>query len=286
MIAGSRSSSPTWLLRLFQIFSAKLVLEVFGGAGAIWGFSEVLTLRNPETQELWRKNALIVGTIFLVRYAMQIRDYVEEQIHGQSLEKPNSWKRMFQIFSAKIVLEVFGAGGAIWGFSEVLTLRNPETQEFWRLIALIVAVVFMARFLMQCFDYCLEIQDSSETGDEEQRFISEIATTIRKETRTWQRFFQVFSAKIVLEVFGAGGAIWGFSEVLTLRYLKTQELWRTNALIIAVIFSIRYMLQSKDFIAEMDGIDKERQSTDETEDLTFTETSPLSVSSTYSQFSF
>jgi hypothetical protein len=67
------------IIRLLQIFSARLVLEVFGGAGAIWGFSEAIGLRTPETVWFWRPCALIVGVIFFVRWCMQIQDYVLEE---------------------------------------------------------------------------------------------------------------------------------------------------------------------------------------------------------------
>merc|ERR1719273_261189 len=62
-------------IRFLQIFSARLVLEVFGGAGAIWGFSEALTLRTPQTVWFWRPAALSVGGIFFVRWILQIKDY-------------------------------------------------------------------------------------------------------------------------------------------------------------------------------------------------------------------
>ena len=65
-------------IRLLQIFSAKLVLEVFGGAGAIWGFSEAMTFRVPSTVWFWRPTALTFGAIFFVRWIMQIQDYVVE----------------------------------------------------------------------------------------------------------------------------------------------------------------------------------------------------------------
>jgi len=149
------------MVRFYQIFSAKLVLEVFGGAGAIWGFSEVLTLRNPATQELWRFNALTIGFIFFLRYLMQMKDFlIETRYAGQSLViSKQQWVRLFQVYSAKLVLEVFGGGGAIWGFSEVLTLRRPETQEFWRFNASVIAFVFFIRFAMQIFDTLIEIME-------------------------------------------------------------------------------------------------------------------------------
>jgi membrane associated rhomboid family serine protease len=46
----------------------------------------------------------------------------------------------------KLILEVFGASGAIWGTSEVLTLRNPDTQEIWRYISSIIGIIFFIRF--------------------------------------------------------------------------------------------------------------------------------------------
>jgi hypothetical protein len=66
------------LKRLVQIFSAKLVLEVFGGGGAIWGFSEAIGFRNPHTVWFWRPCALTFGSIFFVRWLMQIRDYMDD----------------------------------------------------------------------------------------------------------------------------------------------------------------------------------------------------------------
>ena len=67
-------------LRLFQIFSAKLVLEVFGGGGAIWGFSEALGLRTSASVWFWRPCALSFGAIFFVRWLMQICEYMAEPI--------------------------------------------------------------------------------------------------------------------------------------------------------------------------------------------------------------
>mmetsp|Transcript_11860 Transcript_11860/g.17791 ORF Transcript_11860/g.17791 Transcript_11860/m.17791 type:complete len:118 (-) Transcript_11860:202-555(-) len=64
--------------RLAEIFSAKLVLEVFGGGGAIWGFSEAIGLRVPHTVWFWRPCALTFGAIFFVRWLMQIRDYMDD----------------------------------------------------------------------------------------------------------------------------------------------------------------------------------------------------------------
>eukprot|EP00571_Detonula_confervacea_P013581 CAMPEP_0172311700 /NCGR_PEP_ID=MMETSP1058-20130122/15593_1 /TAXON_ID=83371 /ORGANISM="Detonula confervacea, Strain CCMP 353" /LENGTH=107 /DNA_ID=CAMNT_0013024973 /DNA_START=207 /DNA_END=530 /DNA_ORIENTATION=- len=74
----SKSNSDK-LIRLFQIFSAKLVLEVFGGAGAIWGFSEAVGLRVATNIWFWRPCALTVGTIFFARWIMQMQDCILEE---------------------------------------------------------------------------------------------------------------------------------------------------------------------------------------------------------------
>lgn len=49
------------LINFLYVTFVKLILEVFG---AIWGTSEVLTLRNPDTQEIWRYISSIIGIIF------------------------------------------------------------------------------------------------------------------------------------------------------------------------------------------------------------------------------
>ena len=224
--------------RFLQIFSAKLVLEVFGGGGAIWGFAEVLTLRNPETQEFWRFNALVAATIFFVRFLLQCNDYLSE-MSGKysSLYDDKRGIRGLQIFSAKIVLEVFGAAGAIWGFSEVLTLRRLETLEFWRSNALVIGFIFFIRFVSQMVDFTLEMKQRENF--------------LKRNSAQWTRLSQIFSAKLVLEVFGGAGAIWGFSEIITLRNAETIGTWRICALISGTIFLIRWIMQITDYVREI-----------------------------------
>jgi len=54
-------------------------------------------------------------------------------------------------FGSRVVLEVCGSGGAVWGFSEICGLRTiePESIRFWRLVALIIAILFAIRLLRQ-----------------------------------------------------------------------------------------------------------------------------------------
>mmetsp|Transcript_24164 Transcript_24164/g.48957 ORF Transcript_24164/g.48957 Transcript_24164/m.48957 type:complete len:346 (-) Transcript_24164:71-1108(-) len=46
----------------------RIVLEVIGGAGAIWGGAEVFTLRNADNAELWRWISVAVGVLCLLRF--------------------------------------------------------------------------------------------------------------------------------------------------------------------------------------------------------------------------
>jgi hypothetical protein len=65
-------------IRILQIFSAKFVLEVLGGAGAIWGSSEAAALRTSYNIWFWRPLALFVGTIFFYRWLLQIKECILE----------------------------------------------------------------------------------------------------------------------------------------------------------------------------------------------------------------
>ena len=149
---------------LVQIISATFVLEVFGGGGAIWGFSEAIGFRVPSTVWFWRPCALAFGVIFFEWWLLQIQDYIlEENIlifggkaaRGEdnkqvSLTKTNSVKILIfvQIFSTTLVLEVFGGGGAIWGFSEAIGFCVPLTVWFWRPCALTFGAIFFGRWLL------------------------------------------------------------------------------------------------------------------------------------------
>eukprot|EP00563_Minutocellus_polymorphus_P015506 CAMPEP_0181055672 /NCGR_PEP_ID=MMETSP1070-20121207/19322_1 /TAXON_ID=265543 /ORGANISM="Minutocellus polymorphus, Strain NH13" /LENGTH=182 /DNA_ID=CAMNT_0023134995 /DNA_START=68 /DNA_END=617 /DNA_ORIENTATION=+ len=57
---------------LLQTFAAKFVLEVLGAAGAIWGSSEALGLRNDSNVWFVHWLACVVGLVFLVRWLIQL----------------------------------------------------------------------------------------------------------------------------------------------------------------------------------------------------------------------
>ena len=63
---------------------------------------------------------------------------------------------LFYTGFVKLILEVFGASGAVWGFAEVLTLRDEDTVEFWRWVCLIVALLFFIRYLVVMYIFTID----------------------------------------------------------------------------------------------------------------------------------
>ncbi|KAG7349287.1 hypothetical protein IV203_011884 [Nitzschia inconspicua] len=53
-------------------FLAKFILEVLGGGGAIWGFSEACGLRSQDTIWFWRPMALLTTLVFGLRWLWQL----------------------------------------------------------------------------------------------------------------------------------------------------------------------------------------------------------------------
>lgn len=67
------------ILQTIHIFGANLILQVFGGAGAIWGFSEVVGLRTPSTVRFWRPCAAFFGVAFFARWVLQLKNHLEKE---------------------------------------------------------------------------------------------------------------------------------------------------------------------------------------------------------------
>lgn len=73
---------------IFYVGFVKLILEVFGASGAVWGFAEVLTLRNSDTVEEWRYVCIVVAILFFVRYTVVMFNFTKNTIRNKS-ELPN-----------------------------------------------------------------------------------------------------------------------------------------------------------------------------------------------------
>jgi hypothetical protein len=52
---------------------------VFGAVGAVWGFSEIVTVRNPKNNKVWRSISAAVGLVFLVRWSIHLIKFVQSE---------------------------------------------------------------------------------------------------------------------------------------------------------------------------------------------------------------
>jgi len=81
-----------WLLFAFVALLLRLILEVIGGAGAIWGGSEVFRLRDPNTpgsNELWRWLSVGVGVCCFLRFVTL--NAPQEEDEGDILGPAGPW---------------------------------------------------------------------------------------------------------------------------------------------------------------------------------------------------
>ena len=67
-----------WSLFAFLALVLRLVLEVIGGAGAIWGGSEVFGLRFDGNKELWRYLSIAIGILCFLRFVTLNAPYEED----------------------------------------------------------------------------------------------------------------------------------------------------------------------------------------------------------------
>lgn len=87
MTSSGQLSNRQWI-QLLQIFSARFVTEVMGGAGAVWSFFEALGVRNDTNSiSFWKPLALWTGFIFFCRWVFQIQAFIQESRERTEAEK-------------------------------------------------------------------------------------------------------------------------------------------------------------------------------------------------------
>ena len=97
--------------------SARFVLDVLGGCGAVWGVSELLGVRRGPNNDLWRVISCVVFLLFLVRWAVV-------DLAGPGRRRPNaSTARRVLDHAHSFHLQVVGGAGALWGGLEVAGFR-------------------------------------------------------------------------------------------------------------------------------------------------------------------
>jgi hypothetical protein len=262
MLAEFRNPRTTkmWeVLDLIRVFLPKLILEVLGAAGAMWGFFEVVGARRPSTVWFWRKFALIIGGLYFIRWTLQMIEYHTMLVarRGSTVKRVRSlqeeqftitvWELfdIIRVFLPKVVLEIFGSAGAMWGFFEVVKARRPSTLWFWRPTALIIGGLYLVRWSLQIRDYYDVLV--ARRGIVVKKVVIENEELMTIDTTELFEILCVFFPKIVLDVFGSAGAMWGFFEVVGLRDPSNAvTIWRPIASTIGGLFLIRWSLQVRD----------------------------------------
>jgi len=210
-VASFKSFTRVWRLlkiKRFMDLCATFLLEVLGGAGAVWGCAEVFKVRGGPNNDDWRVVCAAVGAACLVRWSLA-SFFDVRYLQGDVL--------------ASFLLQVCGACGAVWGAAEMAGLRvnYPEachaeqqgptgpyagpgsawapgyetcrsTLLPWRLVCV---AVFFAFFL---------------------RWQGDLASRCTAHTRlfTMMKFLHLHVCTFVLEVLGGAGAVWGASEIV------------------------------------------------------------------------
>lgn len=184
------------------------LLDVLGGAGAVWGAAEAFKVRGGPNNDDWRIICGFVGAACFIRWFVA-GFFDVRYLHGDVL--------------ATFLLQVCGAAGAIWGAAEMLGLRinYPEdcheeqqslggpfvgpgnawapgydtcqnTYQFWTYVCGVVFVIFFVRW----------------NGDFPKWLKS------GNQRRSIFHFFHLHVCTFVLEVMGGAGAVWGASEII------------------------------------------------------------------------
>jgi len=130
-------------------------------------------------------------------------------------------------------LEVLGAGGAIWGMSEVWHLRGGTNDEPYQSnddLRIPANIVFVLGFIRMFFRYSQDTDLKTAIVDPH-AWLKNRGTSNPDGLTLFAEFIGFllgFFLQWVLEVLGAGGATWGMSEVWKLRGDRTDDPWQTN----------------------------------------------------------
>ena len=66
-------------------------MSLLSAVGAIWGFSEVVGFRTPETVWFWRPTAQFFGAVFFARWVLELNTHLEKEgIFGRRSSSRNT----------------------------------------------------------------------------------------------------------------------------------------------------------------------------------------------------
>lgn len=265
---GKAERTTPCISYLLGVVATKFLLEVMGAAGATWGSSEILFLRDTsEGTERMRRVVLGVGGVFLMRYWWHIKHWWQHErdyLPTKTIHRRRHRLAFFQIHASNFVLQVLGGAGAIWGCAEAVTLRNFTNTMEWRIAAMSVGAMFLIRWSFQILAYCL--------------LFAALWSNPSSIHMTLLRWHEAIIVKLILEVFGAVGAVWGFSEIITLRTSETIYIWRPISLAVGVIFTMRWIIHFVNFF-KMERASAAQKGQVQVEETRFDEIKDMEVTS-------
>ena len=231
---GTRSVRSRRIERCASL-CASFLLEVLGGCGAVWGCAELFAVRDGTNALPWRVLAAAVGAWCFARWA---------RVHALARSRDTTDEVL-----AAFLLEVLGGAGAVWGVLEICGYRvnyprDCHTQggvgDAWapgygacantyatsRVLTLVALVWFIMRWKKV-----------------------ELPIVVGRETWSDGPPLGTF----VLEVCGGAGAVWGSSEVATLRKgwgdrlygQPSFDFWRVCCAITFALCFVRWCTQNR-----------------------------------------
>jgi len=254
--ADRLQQQPIRWWRLLGFATVRLVLQVCGAAGAVWGSSQVYGLRqegndgssNDDEWSFWRTVCLyLVTPVFALRWFWHCKHYLEQdkldyptvKRHHRRLHRGS----FCQVYSARWILQVGGAAGAVWGGTEAFGWRTEQNSNEFQVAAAVVGLLFAVRWGAQVMEYCLCCGTTGSTGSsdgqQQQQHVGWIILA---------RWIDAIVTPLLLDVLGGAGAVWGFSEIVGWRNRATQSQWSWVARGAAGALGYRWMQQVYDFV--------------------------------------
>jgi hypothetical protein len=220
-------------------------LEVLGMGAPIWGCSDAFNLKDDNNSVYWDRISIAFILLGLGRYIAKawlaknpkpgcLMKFSQAMIapdeHGKN-------QKMAAIIGCLFIfiLEVLGAPGAIWGFSELIGWRDQDNESTCRAIAITFIVLASVRLGLRC-------QPNTP-------ICKAIIYPMQAISNPSQRIDTIFASLLgfiitfTLEVLGCSGAIWGSTEALNWRNEDNQVTVDKVAIAFGIIALLRYISQ-------------------------------------------
>jgi len=248
------SDSKQTALRILDLM-ATFLLEVMGGAGAVWGCAENMGVRFGPINDEWR--AVCWCTFILCLWRWVAREAYGVKSHDGEI-------------MAVFLLDVMGGAGAMWGCLEIAGYRVNYPKDCHEVQTYRKADYSVGTFEGVGGAWGIQYEYCGNTYSE-CRIICAFVFVLC--ALSWQRlvpamYFQVapekpffglnlefYSRTFLLEVMGGAGALWGFSEICgrssaSLRLgwgdiyfgQRSFDFWRICCLITFILCSIRWVM--------------------------------------------